>query len=46
MSVMVIANFQAAEGKAEALLPLLQHGRDIQPDGRRMRSVRPLSTSG
>ncbi|HEY8691252.1 MAG TPA: antibiotic biosynthesis monooxygenase family protein [Chloroflexota bacterium] len=29
MSVMVIANFQAAEGKGEALLPLLQEGRDI-----------------
>ena len=29
MSVMVIANFQAAEGKGEGLLPLLQEGRDI-----------------
>ena len=27
--MMGIANFLAAEGKAEALLPLLQHGRDI-----------------
>ena len=26
MSVMVIVNFEAAEGKAEALLPLLQGG--------------------
>jgi quinol monooxygenase YgiN len=29
MSVMVIVNFEAAEGKAEALLPLLQQGQAV-----------------
>jgi quinol monooxygenase YgiN len=29
MSVTVVVNFQASEGNAEALLPLLQEGRDI-----------------
>ena len=29
MSVMVVVNFRASEGNAEALLPLLQEGRDI-----------------
>lgn len=29
MSVMVIVNFQAAKGNAEALLPLLQEGREL-----------------
>jgi quinol monooxygenase YgiN len=29
MSVMVLVNFHAAEGKAEALLPLLQQGREV-----------------
>ena len=29
MSVMVVVNFQASEGNADALLPLLCEGRDI-----------------
>jgi len=29
MSIKVVINFQASEGRAAELLPLLQHGRDI-----------------